>query len=69
MIIKKGDAWQATGAPHDHGLLAWKMRINTANDDNNNNNSNNNLFLIRRKLTSEYDIDQMRLTTKHTRNN
>ena len=28
---------------------------------------NNNLFLIRRKLTSEYD--QMRLTTITTRNN
>ena len=27
--------------------------------NNNNNNNNNNLFLIRRKLTSEYD--QMRL--------
>ena len=33
----------------------------------NNNNNNNNLFLIRRKLTSEYD--QMRLTTITTCNN
>ena len=47
--------------------------LNTANDNNNDknnknsNNSNNNLFLIRRKLTSEYD--QMRLTTITTRNN
>ena len=33
----------------------------------NNNNNNNNVFLIRRKITPEYD--QMRLTTISTRNN
>ena len=31
------------------------------------NNDNNNLYLIRRKITSEYD--RMRLTTITTRNN
>ena len=35
--------------------------------NNNNNNNNNNLFLIRCKLTSEYD--QMRLTTITACNN
>ena len=36
-------------------------------NNNNNNNNNNNLFLIRCKLTSEYD--QMHLTTTTTCNN
>ena len=35
--------------------------------NNINNNNNNNLFLIRRKLKSEFD--QMRLTNKTTCNN
>ena len=49
------------------GLIFWNFMVFIANNINNNNNNNNNLFLIRRKLKSEFD--QMRLTNKTTCNN
>ena len=51
---------------HFYFLICKKKRCAKAKCHNNNNN-NNNLFLIRCKLTSEYD--QMRLTTITACNN
>ena len=54
---------------HNLFLLTYEGINSTGSNDNHIiiNNNNNNLFLIRRKITSEYD--QMRLTTITTRNN